>query len=261
MPYPQWANCHLPFGIFSVTKSPRINPPGPVSVLPRRDKTGYARIEFLPMTAAHATWWHQNVQSIINTKYRALSDSTPKNAHKKVRTDIDWDWELWHWLLSVHNFGHASAIKSPAMGLTLAAINEEGFAVPIGMMTLVPRYLCNSDKIGEKTYLWFLASAPSTTYDDWLDGKALDGVGSALIDAAIQESYKVKADGAVLLHADPDGGQYLLDTYKGLGFTSLGSSFGPITLFRWRNRSQYMLLGAKEARKIIRDNEVYRNRT
>ncbi|WP_147464152.1 hypothetical protein [Pseudomonas syringae group genomosp. 3] len=244
-----------------MTKSTRFTAPGPVSVLPLRNEPGFAKVEIIPMTASHADWWHQNVQTTINTKYRALNDRSPQNAKKKVRADFNWDWDVYHWLISVHNFAHSSAQHSPAVGLTMVVVNTKGEQVPIGMMTLVPRYLCSSDRFGEKTYLWFLASAPAATYDEWLNGKALDGVGSALVDAAIQESYKAEADGAILLHADPAGGEFLTNIYLGLGFINLPPRFGPITLYRWRNRSQYMLLRAKSARKIISDNNIYRNRT
>jgi hypothetical protein len=59
-------------------------------VLPRRDGKGFAKVEIVPMTAAHAEWWHTNVQTTIKATYRSSNDMSTANQQKKVRADYDW---------------------------------------------------------------------------------------------------------------------------------------------------------------------------
>lgn len=216
----------------------------------------YAQVEIVSMTAKHAKWWHQKVQPIIDNSYR---NSTGGDLNKKIRADRGWNWTRYLRYVTLHNIGHPGTwIGAHAIGLTMEAINRRGERIPVGMLTFVPSYLCNSDHLGRKTYLWFVSSAPKEVYHHFLDGDVLEGVAKALFDAAIIESYKSKLNGALLLHSSPDGGETLQGIYYKLGFRQVKNSFGPITLVRWEDRTEYMLLSAERASEMIEKNNCYR---
>ena len=225
----------------------------------KNESLGQVQVEIIPMTAEHAAWWHSTIQPRVKAHFRTASDATAANAGKKIRADLGWNWNKVFWLLNVHNQGHFSTrYAQPAFGLAMVARNKLGETVPIGMMTLVPSYYCNSDRLGSKTYTWFVSSAPQCFYEDYFKELKLDGVGKALFDAAIIASYRAGLDGSLLLHADPEGGKGLIRFYVQLGFKPLKFKFSPITLYRWRHRKEYMLLRAEGAGKIIKDNDPYR---
>lgn len=76
-------------------------------------------------------------------------------------------------------------LKQVAATSTGKANNALCERVPVGMMTLVPRYLCNSDQLGSKTYTRFISSAPEGFYKGDFGGLKLEGVGKVLFEAAI----------------------------------------------------------------------------
>jgi hypothetical protein len=237
---------------------PRASTPR-VSLIEIKGAEELGRVEIVPMTSAHAKWWQTTVQPIIENNYRDLDDKSVNNATKKIRADRGWKWTNIRRLLYVHNVGHVGTwIGAHAIGLTMEAINKRGQRVPVGMLTFVPSYLCSSDKIANKTYMWFVSSAPTEIYNQFLDGDILEGVAKALFDASIIESYKCGLNGSLLLHASPDGGPKLVKIYQDMGFTPLPRAARPITLYRWRDRTQYMLLNADAALALSKDNDEYR---
>lgn len=235
---------------------PRANTPR-VSLIEIAGENALARVEIVPMTSKHTTWWQKEVQPIIENNYRDLADT---KSTKKVRADRGWKWPRIRRLLYVHNIGHVGTwIGAHAIGLTMVAINKEDEQIPVGLLTFVPSYLCRADKFGRKTYMWFVSAAPKEIYSKHLDGDTLEGVAKALFDAAILESYKCKLDGSLLLHASPDGGIKLVDIYEDMGFRRLRPVLGPLTFYRWRKRSQYMTLNSTGALNLSKENDVYRS--
>lgn len=225
----------------------------------KEESLGQVPVEIIPMTAEHAAWWHSTMQPMIKAHFRTATDTTPESAGKKIRADFEWNWERIFWLLDIHNQGHFSTrCAHPAFGLAMVARNKLGEVVPVGMMTLVPRYLCNSDRFGSKTYTWFVSSAPPCFYHEYFKELKLEGVGKALFDAAIIASYRAGLDGSLLLHADPEGGKGLTRLYVQLGFRPLKFKLAPITLYRWRKRKEYMLLQAQGAAQIVKESDPYR---
>ncbi|PMZ91089.1 hypothetical protein C1X61_05775 [Pseudomonas sp. FW215-T2] len=221
---------------------------------------GQVEVEIVPMTADHVAWWHDTMQPMIKASFRTAVDRAADPA-KKIRADVNWNWKTNFWLLDVHNHGHFSTRNAHrAFGLTMVTRNALGERVPVGMMTLVPRYLCNSNQYGSKTYTWFISSAPEGFYKEYFGELKLEGVGKVLFDAAIIASYRAGLDGSLLLHASPGGGKGLTRLYEKLGFESIGFKVLPITLYRWLNRKGYMLLKAEGAAKIIKDNDLYRRK-
>lgn len=103
---------------------------------------GQVEVEIVRMTADHVGWRHDTMQPMIKA-----------SSELESRADAKWNWIKNFNLLNVHNLGHLSIRSAhPAFGLTMIAPNAAGEPVPVGMMTLVPRYLCNSDRFGSKTY-------------------------------------------------------------------------------------------------------------
>lgn len=218
---------------------------------------GHVEVALVPMTADHASWWHGHVQPIIKENYRTASQAGSQH----IRADRNWNWNRSFRLLDVHNFGHFSTRSAhPAYGLTMITRNELGEQVVIGMMTVVPRYLCKSDRFGSKTYAWYISTAPSEFYREYFSSIKLAGVGKALFDAAIIASYRAGLNGAVLLHAAPEGGEELKALYEGMGFRGIGKKILPITFYRWVDRKGYMLLQPSAAASIIKRNDPYRRK-
>lgn len=218
---------------------------------------GQVEVELVPMTADHASWWHDHVQPIIKRNYRTAS----QGGNKDIRADLNWNWNRSFQLLSVHNYGHFRTRSAhPAYGLTMIARNDRGEEVPVGVMTLVPQYLCNADTFGTKTYTWYISGAPTEFYAEYFGSLNLAGVGKALFDAAIIASYRAGLDGSLFLHAAANGGKDLVQLYKKLGFKSIGFKALPITPFRWLDRKGYMLLKREGAAVIIKRNDPYRRK-
>jgi hypothetical protein len=229
-----------------------------VTIVPTRDKRGLVDVEVVPMTKTHATWWDKHVQPVVRKHYRAIDDDTPANQGKEIRADYRWFWPGVFYLTKIHNLSHPSSFKTPSIGLALIVVNKIGQRIPVGMLTVVPRYLCNPENWSRKGYIWFLAAAPDEIYTKYFGKTLLSGVGKALIDSAVVTVMNAKGDGSILLHASPRGGDDLVGYYKKFGFGKMSQKLAPISPVRWLNRSEFMLLPARGAAKLINDNKSYR---
>lgn len=222
-----------------------------------RKPLGHVEVELVPMTADYASWWHDSVQPIIKENYRTASQV----GNKTIRADLNWNWNRNFKWLDLHNYAHLSTrSEHAAYGLTMIARNKLREEVPVGMMTLVPRYLCKSDGFGAMTYTWYISSVPDEFYREYFQSVKLAGVGKALIDAAIIASYRAGLNGEVLLHAASEGGNELKRFYDKMGFKARKWKILPITVVRWVDRKGYMLLQSPAAAKIIELNDPYRRK-
>lgn len=229
-----------------------------VSVLPLRDKSGIVDVEVVTMTKKHTTWWHKNVQPLVKQHYRSSEEQRPEHLDREVRADFSWNWNGLLWLTTAHNLSHPSSRKYPALGMTLLAVDKIGQRIPVGMLTVVPSYLCNTERWTRKGYVWFLSGAPDELYKSFL-GRPLSGVGKALIDSAVVMAMNAKGDGSILLHASPRGGDDLVGYYqKQLGFQKLSPRATILSPCRWKNRTEFMHLPADLAKELLRSNKVYR---
>lgn len=185
----------------------------PISSLPAYDIVGnpfQVKVSVVPMTQVLAKQWHEKVQPLVNRHY-----SHDDGSSKRVRADVGWRWPSYLKLVAIHNYltripGNASE-KGKAMCLVVSK-GEQKF--PIGMLSMVPKLHCNIHGIErQRAFTWYLADAPLETYEQYLGQPPVRGVAKALLDCTIQAALDEGDDGELLLHADPRGGNKLIEFY------------------------------------------------
>jgi hypothetical protein len=83
------------------------------------------------------------------------------------------------------------------------------------MLIVVGRFECVVDGNGrERVFTWYLADAPRELYEATARVPRVLGVARALLDCALQYGFGAGRDGAMLLHAAPEGGDRLLRFYE-----------------------------------------------
>ena len=216
----------------------------PVRSLPSFNGAGAPEdvlVEVVPMTARLAYIWHVQSQPLVNKHY--VHDGAAGTG-KRVRADVGWSWPKYLNLAGLHNLTITlpGNPHGPALGLCLVVDTGPTGAFPIGMLTTVPRLWCTAfDAERARGFGWFLADAPQEVYTDVLKRGYVKRVATALLDCAIQAALDAGEDGTFLLHADPNGGQHLIDFYKGkVRMEQLPAGAAPITRF-WRraNSEEY----------------------
>lgn len=190
--------------------------PSPIRRLARKGATGVPLddvvVRIAPMTMAHVNTWHTFVQPLIDAHYSHWVDGLDA---RSVRADVGWDWSMIFGLALAHNSARfiPGNRSGPALALVIALLAESDEEVPIGMLTVVPRFRCTAKgERRERTFAWFLADAPAEFYDV-LGSAPVAAVAKALLDTAIQSGLGSAQDGTLLLHADPGGGPKLDEFY------------------------------------------------
>ncbi|RON38111.1 hypothetical protein BK666_30650 [Pseudomonas frederiksbergensis] len=208
----------------------------PIASLLASDASGIpfqVKVSVVPMTKALARQWHESVQPIVDNHY-----SHEGFASQKVRADVGWRWPNYLKLVAIHNYltrmpGNASE-KGKAMCVVVSK-GEQKF--PIGMLSLVPKLHCNVQGVErQRAFTWYLSDAPAELYEQFLRQPTIRGVAKALIDCTIQAALDEGDDGALLLHADPNGGRKLVDFYtSSCKMRRLSPKNGIVTAI-WRRR-------------------------
>jgi len=211
-------------------------------------------VKVTAMTWAHATFWHTEVQSLIDKHYQHWQSNVPP---QDVRADVGWDWTKILGLHAIHNFaiyipGNHSG---PALALALVVLTQSGEELPIGMLTVVPQFHCSvGNVVGSRTFAWYLADAPISFYRDVLKVEPIVSVAAALIDTAIQSGLDAGMNGSLLLHADPNGGQRLANYYlQRCKMQQLPLNSPPVSPFRRKQVSQYFYMDAARAAAFSAD--------
>ena len=149
------------------------------------------------LTMKLARYWHTSVQSHID------NPNSPANT-PHVRADVGWDWRLLLLMSRALPRVRAYAYVTP---------NTNGLAVPIGMLLTYANYPWLADHKEKSSYIWFLAAAPDCAQTAVNVPFPLS-MGRALVDAGFVESEADNNDGRIGLHADPNGGNFLLEFYE-----------------------------------------------
>jgi len=204
------------------------------------------------MSFIHVNDWHSIIQPLIDSNYQPWSSGA---AHSNVRADVGWDWAHILALTQVHNVGAnvPGSQSGPAFALAIVLNDQTGIEVPIGMLTVVPRF--QSTVFGnarQRTFTWYLADAPGEFYAA-LDMPPVLAVARALLDCAIHSGLESGMDGSMLLHADPAGGPKLPEFYGAkCGMQRLNAGDPPISLWRRTHTSQYFHFDAAGADRFCR---------
>lgn len=184
--------------------------------------------------------WDKHIRPVIRAK-------------NPGRTAFRWKWIVKYLPYGTRiAFGWAAKRYTALKAMTPGANNVAALSGLIAMVEGVQYPLENKKCL----YVWFLESAPDT----YITGKGADLVpksGEALLDAAIVTSIKAGFEGRLLLHADPAGGQDLLDYYTHFGLKSVDPSL-PINIRRATNDGRYFYADEQTAAYIVRRNNRYR---
>ncbi len=122
----------------------------------------------------------------------------------------------------------------PTLAMCIVVKQAGAPEFPIGMLTVVPQLTCNAlGSTRDRGFAWYLADAPGEVYRDVLKSPRVKGVATALIDCSLQATLEASGDGTHLLHADPNGGEKLVEFYgQRCRMTRLPPTNGPVTWLR-----------------------------
>lgn len=214
-------------------------------------------VAIVPLAIEHIWKWSTFVQPLVDHYYRQADEK--KHPQRLVRADVKWNWWQIASLATLHN----STTRLPqnqsgkAKGLAVVLEGTEMGAFPIGMLTVVPKFYCNAfGAYRSRGFTWFLSDAPTELYTNYLKTDPIRGVATTLVDCSIQTALDDGEDGTLLLHADPNGGQGLLDFYLKRGMNRLPVDGGPISiLWRRKNSHEYFHFDSNEAADFCKKND------
>jgi len=175
---------------------------------PTRDG-GEATLRVTRMERSHVLWWQSHVQAII--------DADPE------RVDNGWNWMLYAPFTRLYGV----VLARRPVGYTVGLVDDDAARfLPCALILLLGRDVALDDHARRSTFTWFLTTAPEAALltipeyrlsEDTLPRR----LGTITLDVAITHSLNHLARGRVSLHADPKGGQPLLEWYQTRGMTVL----------------------------------------
>lgn len=166
---------------------------------------------------------------------------TPHIATDPTRTDRAWDWRRRIPLIA---FGGGFARRP-----RLFQLHTDPGDFPLGMIALLENERAIGDEASSAVFVWYLAGAPEAAVQAHGNPRAIT---TAVLDIAIQVGLHGQADGRLWLHADPGGGDRLLDWYqaKGLEMVPQDTTLpGPAIVGR-PNDGRYFRLDEARARRV-----------
>jgi hypothetical protein len=134
---------------------------------------------------------------------------TPFIAKDPARNDASWDLAV-----TIPALLAAAGRRTPRMFQVAAGPGR----FPIAMLALLQTERWHADHDQDAVFIWYVAAAPREALLS-LGGPRL--VGTATLDFALLLSLASSAEGRVWLHADPAGGDTLLDWYRRQGFVTV----------------------------------------
>lgn len=236
----------------------------PIKTLGLSENQGRIEIKIVPMIWSHIEFWHTYVQPLIDLNY---VPSAPGISPQKVRADVGWDWWKNYALCQLHNFAtvapgnySSQAIALTVVGVSTSADGNEGAHIPIGMLTVVPKFNCNvHNTYIKRAFAWYLADAPSEFYRDTMNVAPVKGVAMTLLDSVIQSGLDAGGNGCTLLHADPNGGQKLVDFYtQKCGMVQLEPGQAVVSFLRRWNIEEYFHMDETQAQRFCANFDKWR---
>jgi len=167
--------------------------------------SGMLKVKVKPLNFRHCRWWDKNVQCHIDSSF-------------KDRADNGWNWPL------IYIMTKLSTLRYPVYGFSILAksnansLKEE--YLPIGMAIVVRNYPYLNDHEKKSSFLWFLSSLPKSLFAN-LGLDSYKAVGRGVIDSVLCDAFKNWLLGVVSLHADPAGGDDLLNWYSSIGMEQI----------------------------------------
>ena len=199
-----------------------------------------------PMSERLVSLWHKHVQPLVDANYVYSQQARPG---LRVRADVGWKWRR---ILTLARIWDAYApLSESTRSLSLCLTVELGSSgdFPIGMLTVVPGFVCSA--FGQercRSFAWYLSDAPKEVYTGLLRRHPLRGVAHALVDCSVQAGLEIGGDGMLLLHADPRGGNKLHHFYRvDCGMTQLPAGDSRISPLRFTPSEEYFHFDVAQA--------------
>jgi len=176
------------------------------------------------MSLEHALFWEARIQPVI--------DFDPN------RVDQGWNWLLYLPLSKLTG----NVLQRSPVGYCIGIVaSEEDYFIPCAMLQLLGRYPALNDHDKTSAFTWFLSTAPKAALlelDEYhlSENRIPKRLGSIALDVAVTHSFNHGDHGRTGLHADPKGGDRLLEWYQERGMTVLPTDrripFGPRRFLR-----------------------------
>ncbi len=163
-------------------------------------------VRVLNMTMAHALWWDERIQPVIDNDTGS-------------RADRGWRWP--HMLANIAVA--ANLLQQSPRGLVLG-VERSGHLCPCAMILLVERYPYLLDHRLSSVFVWYVTRAPDSALVRQIGvgpGRIPKRLMTLALDAAITHSFNLALRGRVGLHASPDGGEGVVGKYSSLGMLRL----------------------------------------
>jgi hypothetical protein len=202
-------------------------------------------VKSTPMSDRLISLWNENVQPFVDNNY---VHSERARVGQRVRADVGWKWKRINTLARIWNSYSPLSTSTSSISLCLVVKlgNSEDF--PIGMLTVVPGFVTNAfGQNKRRSFAWYLSDAPRELYTELLRRHPVRGVAHTLIDCSVRAGLEFGGDGALLLHADPQGGEKLQRFYRDCGMTQLPSGDPKISSLRFSPSEQHFHFDVDQA--------------
>jgi len=185
---------------------------------------GEVELRVAHLTLEHALFWQARVQPVI--------DSDPE------RVDQGWNWLLY---LPFSKLTGKVLQQSPVGYCVGIVATDRDYFIPCALLQLLGRYPALNDHDEKCAFTWFLTTAPRaalTGLDEYhlSEDRVPKKLGTIALDVAVTHSLNHGGRGRTGLHADPKGGDRLLDWYQRRGMKVLPTDrqipFGPRRFLR-----------------------------
>jgi hypothetical protein len=206
-----------------------------LSRLPVRGGSSFIDIQVHEGAVAEARLWHAVVQPHIRAS---------------GRLDACWQWPMLYkrWQFFERTFGRNASLQC------IDILNDEGKMVPLAIMLLSEGYPSLDHRSQRCVFLWYLAAAPAVALRAMgLKHQKPMLVLRAIVDVAIQCSFRQGYDGRVGLHAALAGRDELYRKYRDEAcMSALGDDvmLSPLRRFKSGKDGRYFSVDAVLARSL-----------
>ncbi|MBN2769042.1 MAG: DUF1738 domain-containing protein [Campylobacterales bacterium] len=182
----------------------------------------------------------------IETKIARSKDITfwQKNVMPHEQSEVA---KAWNWKIYENTLYHLSKLAKQEPNFI--TISTKG--VPVAMMLYVNslKEMVTNGTPEPTGFVWYVQKAPKTfLLENNIDEKSFDlKIATAILDTAVTMSLNGENKGKVMLHADPKGGDFLMQFYEKEGFKNIPLSSGDKISLHRDNDGRYFWMDSQSA--------------
>ncbi len=182
----------------------------------------------------------------IETKIARSKDITfwQKNVMPHEQSEVA---KAWNWKIYENTLYHLAKLAKQEPNFI--TISTKG--VPVAMMLYVNslKEMVTNGTPEPTGFVWYVQKAPKTfLLENNIDEKSFDvKIATAILDTAVTMSLNGESKGKVLLHADPKGGDFLMQFYEKEGFKNIPLSSGDKISLHRDNDGRYFWMDSQSA--------------